>query len=37
LPFGHRRVNLAWPLGVRATIDAGLGELRILEEGVTRR
>lgn len=34
LPFGHVKANEAWPLGVRATIDADLGEVRIEERGV---
>jgi len=34
LAFGHVRENCAWPMGVRATIDADRGEIRILEQGV---
>ena len=34
LPFGHVRSNATWPVGGRATIDGGSGELRILERGV---
>ena len=34
LPFGHVRCNATWPVGGRATIDGGSGELRILERGV---
>jgi muramoyltetrapeptide carboxypeptidase len=37
LPFGHVRSNTTWPVGGRATIDAGSGELRILERGVEER
>ncbi|MDJ0790145.1 MAG: LD-carboxypeptidase [Myxococcota bacterium] len=37
LPFGHRRPNLTWPLGVRAEIDGTRGELRFLEPGAGRR
>lgn len=33
LPFGHRRPNLTWPLGVRAELDGTEGELRFLEAG----
>ncbi len=36
LPFGHVAANLAWPVGVRATIDAARGEVRIDERGVAR-
>lgn len=36
LPFGHCPPNLAWPLGVRARLDAERGELHILEPGVRR-
>ena len=36
LPFGHSRMNHAWPTGARATIDADRGEIRILEAGVAR-
>jgi muramoyltetrapeptide carboxypeptidase len=36
LPFGHRRPNLTWPVGVRAVIDAERGEVRVLEAGVAR-
>lgn len=31
-PFGHGRRNLAWPLGLRAELDAGAGTLRLLED-----
>ena len=42
LPFGHLDSNTAWPMGARATIDAGKdadkdadkGELQLLERGV---
>lgn len=34
LPFGHVAANHAWPLGGRATIDPGRGEIRIDERGV---
>jgi muramoyltetrapeptide carboxypeptidase len=34
LPFGHVKDNRAWPEGARATIDADLGEVRVLERGV---
>jgi len=34
LPFGHIRVNYAWPMGGRATIDGTSGELQLLERGV---
>ncbi len=37
LCFGHASPNLPWPLGVRAALDAGRGELHILERGVVRR
>ena len=36
LPFGHQPANLTWAQGVRATIDAEAGEVRILEQGVAR-
>jgi muramoyltetrapeptide carboxypeptidase len=36
LPFGHVRGNFAWPVGCRATLDGESGELRILEQGVSR-
>jgi muramoyltetrapeptide carboxypeptidase len=36
LPFGHVRANFAWPLGGRATIDGDLGEIRVVEQGVSR-
>jgi muramoyltetrapeptide carboxypeptidase len=36
LPFGHVARNCAWPVGVRATLDGQSGELRILEQGVSR-
>jgi len=36
LPFGHVGRNRPWPLGARATIDGDVGEIRILEAGVTR-
>jgi muramoyltetrapeptide carboxypeptidase len=36
LPFGHRRDNCAWAVGVRATIDGDAGTLEILEAGVMR-
>jgi muramoyltetrapeptide carboxypeptidase len=36
LPFGHVRDNFAWPLGGRATIDAGRGEIHVLEHGVSK-
>jgi len=36
LSFGHVESNYAWPLGVRATIDAEKGELQLLERGVSR-
>lgn len=34
LPFGHVAANYAWPVGGRATIDGGTGELSLLEWGV---
>jgi muramoyltetrapeptide carboxypeptidase len=34
LPFGHVKRNFAWPVGARARIDGGTGELTILERGV---
>ncbi len=34
LPFGHVKVNCAWPMGGRATIDGASGELQLLEWGV---
>ncbi len=34
LPFGHVKVNYAWPMGGRATIDGTSGELQLLEWGV---
>ena len=34
LPFGHVKRNFAWPVGARAKIDGGSGELLILERGV---
>ena len=34
LPFGHVRANYAWPVGGRATVDGGAGELSLLERGV---
>jgi len=36
LPFGHVPSNFAWPVGARATLDGERGELRILEQGVSR-
>ncbi len=36
LPFGHRRPNLTWPVGVRGAIDADRGEVQVLESGVVR-
>jgi muramoyltetrapeptide carboxypeptidase len=36
LPFGHVRRNLAWPFGGRATIDGQAGEIRLIEQGVSR-
>jgi muramoyltetrapeptide carboxypeptidase len=36
LPFGHAPPNLAWPLGVRASLDGKRGSLHILERGVRR-
>jgi muramoyltetrapeptide carboxypeptidase len=36
LPFGHVSGNFAWPVGGRATLDGERGELRILEQGVSR-
>lgn len=36
LPFGHVRANVAWPFGARAELDGEVGELRILEHGVSR-
>ncbi|HVP29488.1 MAG TPA: LD-carboxypeptidase [Myxococcota bacterium] len=35
LPFGHGEGNLPWPVGVGGRLDAGSGELVILERGVT--
>ena len=35
LPFGHVKCSHTWPFGVRATIDADRGEIRILEAGVS--
>ena len=35
LPFGHLAANTPWAQGVRATLDAEKGEVRILEQGVT--
>ncbi len=37
LPFGHGRPNLPWPMGARAVLDGGRGELMILEAGVSKR
>ncbi len=37
LPFGHAHPNLAWPTGVRATIDADEGTVEIHEQGVTSK
>jgi len=34
LPFGHVKLNYAWPMGGRATIDGTSGELLLLERGV---
>lgn len=34
LPFGHVKLNYAWPMGGRATIDGTSGELQLLEWGV---
>jgi len=34
LPFGHVKLNYAWPMGGRATIDGTSGELQLLERGV---
>jgi muramoyltetrapeptide carboxypeptidase len=34
LPFGHVKVNYAWPMGGRATIDGTSGTLQLLEWGV---
>ena len=34
LPFGHVKVNYAWPVGGRATIDGTSGCLQLLEWGV---
>jgi muramoyltetrapeptide carboxypeptidase len=36
LPFGHVKLNYAWPMGGRATIDGASGELQLLEWGVGR-
>jgi muramoyltetrapeptide carboxypeptidase len=36
LPFGHRRPNLTWPVGVRAAIDGERGSVEIREAGVGR-
>lgn len=36
LPFGHRRPNLTWPVGVRGAIDGERGEVHVLEAGVAR-
>jgi len=36
LSFGHVRQNFAWPLGGRATIDGERGEIRLVEQGVSR-
>jgi len=35
LPFGHAKLNYPWPMGCRAKLDADLGELRMLERGVS--
>jgi muramoyltetrapeptide carboxypeptidase len=35
LPFGHVKKNLPWALGCRAKLDGDLGELRVLEAGVS--
>jgi len=37
LPFGHVKLNYAWPMGGRATIDGTRGELQLLEWGVGSR
>lgn len=37
LPFGHGDVNVPWPHGGRAAIDAARGEIELLEHGVARR
>ncbi len=34
LRFGHASPNLPWPVGVRARLDGGKGELSVLEAGV---
>jgi muramoyltetrapeptide carboxypeptidase len=36
LPFGHVRANFPWPVGGRATIDGDAGEIRVIEQGVSR-
>ncbi len=35
LPFGHVKTNHPWPFGCRAKLDAGRGELQMLERGVS--
>lgn len=35
LPFGHVSHNATLPVGVRAELDANLGQLRLLESGVS--
>jgi muramoyltetrapeptide carboxypeptidase len=37
LPFGHCADNHPWPLGARAAIDGGRGEIELLELGVAKR
>ena len=34
LPFGHARLNATLPLGIRASLDAGKGDLAITEPAV---
>jgi muramoyltetrapeptide carboxypeptidase len=36
LPFGHCRVNFAWPHGARAAVDGARGEIELLEFAVGR-
>jgi len=37
LPFGHGEVNIAWPVGGRAALDADRGEIELLESAVAAR
>jgi muramoyltetrapeptide carboxypeptidase len=37
LPFGHQRLNVTLPVGVRATLDANKGDLIVEESAVAGR